>query len=133
MKNVAEFVWKRHQSHWNWIIMICSLAVFLMALWWHSVILSFLTVVGTGCSLLKLSSPEPPFDRVEKILDYERKWLKSPWGWKKGLQLFGMVASFVYVCVACWEASVMALLLFVGICVNIACVYGNKAMGVDDL
>lgn len=49
------------------------------------------------------------------------------------LQGLGILSGIVYVCASCWAGSLMALLLFVGICVNIVCVYGNKAMGVDDL
>lgn len=52
---------------------------------------------------------------------------------EKGLQGFGMSASVVYVFFACWLESLMALLLLIGIYANIACVYGNKRMGIDDL
>ncbi|WP_432734731.1 hypothetical protein [Maridesulfovibrio sp. FT414] len=131
--SAAEYVWKRHQSHWNWIAMLGSLAVFLMALWFHSVVLFFVFLAGVVCSLCELPEPVPPFRRIDRLLDLERRWLAAPWGWKKGLQAFGLFFGAVYVCVSCWISSIMALLLFVGICVNIGCVYGNKAMGIDDL
>jgi len=113
--------------------MIGTLAVFLMALWSRSLLIFFVAGAGAVTALRKLPDPVPPFKRIEKILESERKWLRSPWSWKKVLQTFGMFAAVVYVCWACWVASIMALLLFIGICVNIACVYVNKAMGVDEL
>ncbi|CCO22677.1 conserved protein of unknown function [Maridesulfovibrio hydrothermalis AM13 = DSM 14728] len=132
-KNVTQFVWKRHQSHWNWIVMAGSLVVFLMALLTHSVLLFFTTAAGIVISLQKFPDPVPPFSWVAKMLECERKWLELPWSWKKSLQACGMVAGVIYVVCACWAGSIMALLLFIGLCANIACVYGNKAMGVDEL
>ncbi len=104
-----------------------------MALLWHSIILFFITAAGIVVSLQDFPDPDPPFSRIEKMLDFERKWLGKPWGWKKGLQTFGVSVSIFYVFWVCWIGSVMALLLFIGICVNISCVYGNKAMGIDEL
>ncbi len=82
---------------------------------------------------MELPDPTPPFIKIEKFLESERAWLAKPWGWKKGLQLLGMAASLVFVLVACWAGSLVSLVLFVGICVNIWCVHDNKLMGIDDL
>ncbi len=133
LKNIAEIVWKRHQSHWNWIIMTGSVFVLLMALWTKSFFLTLAFIVGVAASMFELQEPDPPFVIVDKLLEYERNWLESPWGWKKGLQAFGMFASVVYIFVCCWIESLMGLLLLIGIYANIACVYGNKRMGIDDL
>ncbi|WP_421903468.1 hypothetical protein [Maridesulfovibrio sp.] len=132
-RNISDLVWKRHQKHWNWIIMLGSLCVLLMALWTKSIVLGLAFIVGIGVSMLELPEPTPPFTIVDKLLEYERNWLELPWSWKKGLQGFGMFASVVYVFWSCWLESLMALLLLIGIYANIACVYGNKRMGIDDL
>lgn len=131
--NIATFVWKRHQSHWNWILMLGSLCILLMSLWMKSLFLTLAFIVGVAVSLKELPDPVPPFALIEKALDHERSWLAADWGWKKGLQAFGLFASVVYVFVCCWGESLMPLLLLVGIYANIACVYGNKRMGIDDL
>lgn len=133
LKDISNFVWRRHEKHWNWIIMLGSLCVLLMALWMKSFFITLAFIVGVAVSMLELPEPIPPFAVVDKILEYERSWLKIPWGWKKGLQGFGMFASVVYIFLSCWGESLMALLLLVGIYANVACVYGNKAMGIDDL
>ena len=131
--NIAALIWKRHQSHWNWIIMFSSLFVLFMALWMKSLLLTLAFIFGIAVSLKKMPDPAPPFALVEKALEYERKWLAASWGWKKSLQAFGLFSSVIYVLVCCWSESLMPLLLLVGIYANIACVYGNKRMGVDDL
>jgi len=131
--NIATLVWKRHQSHWNWILMFGSLCVLLMALWMKSLFLTLAFIAGVAVSLKELPEPVPPFALIEKALDHERSWLAADWGWKKGLQAFGLFASVVYVLACCWSESLMPLLLLVGIYANIACVYGNKRMGIDDL
>ncbi len=128
-----EYIWKRHQSHWNWIMMFCSALIFLMALWFHSILLFFVFAAGVVISLCELPPAVPPFKRIDRMLEIESRWLGAPWRWKKSLQTFGMFAATIYVCLSCWAGSTMALLLFIGICVNIGCVYGNKAMGIDDL
>ncbi|WP_239060965.1 hypothetical protein [Desulfovibrio sp. JC022] len=133
LNNITSFVWKRHQNHWSWIIMLGSLFVLVIALWVKSVLLTLSFIAGIAVSMLELPEPTPPFALVGKAIEHERNWLESPWGWKKGLQGFGMFASVVYVFLSCWGESLMALLLLVGIYANIACVYGNKRMGIDDL
>ncbi|MFW5500158.1 MULTISPECIES: hypothetical protein [unclassified Maridesulfovibrio] len=133
LKNISDLIWKRHQNHWNWIMMLGSLCVLFMALWTKSVFLGLAFIAGVGASMMELPEPTPPFALIDKVLKHERNWLESPWGWKKGLQGFGMSASVVYVFFACWLESLMALLLLIGIYANIACVYGNKRMGIDDL
>jgi len=110
-----------------------SVFVLLMALWTKSFFLTLAFIVGVAASMFELQEPDPPFVIVDKLLEYERNWLESPWGWKKGLQAFGMFASVVYIFVCCWIESLMGLLLLIGIYANIACVYGNKRMGIDDL
>ncbi|WP_320006429.1 hypothetical protein [Maridesulfovibrio sp.] len=113
--------------------MLVSLFVLFMALWMKSFFLTFSFILGMAISLKKLPDPVPPFALVEKFLRHERDWLAAPWSWKKGLQAFGIIASVIYVFVCCWGESLMLLLLLVGIYANIACVYGNKRMGIDDL
>ncbi|NDV22445.1 hypothetical protein FMS18_06950 [Desulfovibrio sp. JC022] len=114
-------------------MMLGSLFVLVIALWVKSVLLTLSFIAGIAVSMLELPEPTPPFALVGKAIEHERNWLESPWGWKKGLQGFGMFASVVYVFLSCWGESLMALLLLVGIYANIACVYGNKRMGIDDL
>lgn len=133
IRNVVEYVWERHQSHWNWIIMLGTVLVFLMTLWFRSFLLFFVFMAGVVASLCELPPAVPPFKLIERILKIERRWLRSPWSWKKGMQTFGLFSGMIFVCTAAWFGSAMALLLFIGICVNIGCVYGNKAMGIDDL
>jgi hypothetical protein len=133
LKNLTAFVWKRHQSHWNWIIMISSLFVLLVAVWMKSISLTLAFIAGVAVSMFELVDPDPPFVLVAKALEHERKWLEHPWGWKKGLQAFGIFASVIYVFLSCWWESLMALLLIAGIYANIVCVYDNKARGIDEL
>ncbi|WP_235727741.1 hypothetical protein [Maridesulfovibrio frigidus] len=133
LRKCIDFYWERHQGHWNWILEVLSFCAFLLALWEHSIFIFLIAAGGFIGSLRKLPDPTPPFEHVEKILDTERMWLASPWGWKKGLQIFGLVSGFVFVFAACWFGSMMSLLLFVGLCVNIWCVHSNKLMGIDDL
>lgn len=132
-RKYIDFYWERHQSHWNWILGMLSFCVFLLALWEHSIFIFVVAAGGCIGSLRKLPDPTPPFAWIEKVLESERAWLASPWGWKKGLQIFGLVSGLVFVLGACWFGSMMSLLLFVGLCVNIWCVHSNKMMGIDDL
>ncbi|WP_415714919.1 hypothetical protein [Maridesulfovibrio sp.] len=133
VKNIADIVWKRHQSHWNWILMLGALCVLLIALWMKSIFITLAFIAGFAVSMMELPDPQPPFALVDRLLEYERNWLESPWDWKKRLKAFGMLASVVYVFSCCWWESLMGLLLLVGLYANIACVYGNKRMGIDDL
>ncbi|SDK59803.1 hypothetical protein SAMN05660337_0940 [Maridesulfovibrio ferrireducens] len=128
-----NFYWQRHQSHWNWILGVLGFGVFLLALWHRSFFIFLISMAGLWGSLIKLPDPTPPFTYIEKILETERSWIAKPWGWKKGFQVFGLVAGFIFVLVACWSGSLMSLLLFIGLCVNIWCVHDNKLMGIDDL
>lgn len=133
MRKIIEFVWKRHQGHWNWFFMAGSMVVFFMALWTHSIILFIVSAAFFGAALLELPDPEPRFVRIDRLLKVERKWLNSRWTLKKWFQAFGIFAAVVYLGFVFWENSILGILLFVGICAGIACVYGNKAMGVDEL
>ena len=132
-KKYINFVWQKHQHHWNWILGVLGFGVLLMALWNRSVFMFLVSFCGLGGSFMELPDPTPPFVKIEKILESERGWLAKPWGWKKRFQLLGMVASLIFVLVACWAGSLVSLLLFVGLCVNIWCVHDNKLMGIDDL
>ncbi|WP_320172008.1 hypothetical protein [Maridesulfovibrio sp.] len=132
-RNAAEYIWKRHCAHWNWILMVCFVVLFLAALWLHSIIMFFASAGVAVISLCELPDPVPPFKSIDLLIAKERVWLRKPWNRKKWLQTFGFFVGTCYLFVSCWAGSTMALLLFIGICVNIGCVYSNKAMGVDDL
>lgn len=87
IRKIAEFVWKRHQSQWNWIIMLSVVWVFFMALWFHSVLLIFVCIAGLVASLCELPDPVPPFEYLEKVIEHERKWLASRSSWKKNCRV----------------------------------------------